>query len=148
MSYQYEYPRPAVTVDIIVISGLISPKILLIERLHDPFKGNWALPGGFVNEQEDLSVAAYRELKEETDIDQIVLKQFKTYGTPNRDPRGHTVSVIYFGTVEEDISFLAGDDAASAQWFQLKNLPNLAFDHELIIREFIKDYFNHQKLVL
>ncbi len=138
MSFTYQYPRPAVTTDIIVISNSNKPKILLIKRLHEPYKDFWALPGGFVDKNEDLITAAYRELKEETSIEKVDLKQFKTYGTPNRDPRGHTVSVIFWGDVDENISFKAGDDAANAQWFFIDKLPELAFDHKLIINEFQK----------
>ena len=137
MSFQYEYPRPAVTVDIIVITDELKPKILLIQRLRDPFKDCWALPGGFVDENEDLLDAAFRELKEETAIEQISLTQFKSYGTPGRDPRGHTVSVIYWGVVAPETSFAAGDDAAFAKWFELNQLPKLAFDHGEIVEEFI-----------
>jgi 8-oxo-dGTP diphosphatase len=137
MSFQYEYPRPAVTVDIIVITEELKPKILLIQRLRDPYKDCWALPGGFVDENEDLIDAAIRELKEETAVEQISLTQFKSYGAPGRDPRGHTVSVIYWGVVNADISFTAGDDAAFAQWFELTQLPKLAFDHSKIVDEFI-----------
>ena len=97
MSFQYDYPRPAVTVDMIIISNSIPVKILLIKRLRDPFAGFWALPGGFVDEQEDLMDAALRELEEETQITGVSLTQFKTYGTPHRDPRGHVVSVVFFG---------------------------------------------------
>lgn len=139
MSYQYEYPRPAVTVDIIVITNEQKPKILLIQRLRDPFKDCWALPGGFVDENENLITAAYRELNEETAIEQISLIQFKTFGAPGRDPRGHTVSVIHWGVVAPQIPFTAGDDAASAQWFELNQLPKLAFDHGKIVEEFISE---------
>lgn len=138
MSFQYDYPRPAVTVDMIIISNSIPVKILLIKRLRDPFAGFWALPGGFVDEQEDLMDAALRELEEETQITGVSLTQFKTYGTPHRDPRGHVVSVVFFGKVDENIHFCAADDAAEAQWFSINQLPWLAFDHGQIIDEFVK----------
>jgi 8-oxo-dGTP diphosphatase len=138
MSFQYNYPRPAVTVDIILVSNSFPRKVLLIKRLRDPFANCWAFPGGFVDEQEDLLVAAARELKEETNIEGISLTQFKTYGTPYRDPRGHTVSIVYWGEVPETIPFQAADDAAEAQWFSLDALPELAFDHAMIMEEFVK----------
>ncbi len=138
MSFQYDYPRPAVTVDMIIISNSIPIKIFLIKRLRDPFAGFWALPGGFVDEQEDLMNAALRELEEETQITDVNLTQFKTYGTPHRDPRGHVVSVVFSGKVDENIHFCAADDAAEAQWFNLDQLPSLAFDHWQIIDEFVK----------
>ncbi len=137
MSFQYKYPRPAVTVDIILVSDSFPRKVLLIKRLRDPFANSWAFPGGFVDEQEDLLVAAARELKEETNIDGVSLTQFKTYGTPYRDPRGHTVSIIYWAEIPESISFQAADDAAEAQWFSLDELPKLAFDHAMILEEFV-----------
>ncbi len=137
MSFQYNYPRPAVTVDIILFSNTFPRKVLLIKRLNDPFANYWALPGGFVDEQEDLHVAAARELNEETSIEGVSLTQFKTYGTPYRDPRGHTVSIIYWAEVREDIPFQAGDDASEAEWFCLDELPKLAFDHAIILEEFL-----------
>lgn len=137
MSFQYDYPRPAVTVDIILVSNSFPRKVLLIKRLRDPFANCWAFPGGFVDEQEDLLVAATRELKEETSIEGIFLKQFKTYGTPYRDPRGHVVSVIHWSEVTEAIPFQAADDALDAKWFCIENLPELAFDHKQIMIDFI-----------
>lgn len=137
MSFQYKYPRPAVTVDIILVSDSFPRKVLLIKRLRDPFANSWAFPGGFVDEQEDLLVAAARELKEETNIEGVSLTQFKTYGTPYRDPRGHTVSIVFWGEVPETIPFHAADDAADAQWFSFEELPELAFDHGVILEEFV-----------
>ena len=134
--YTYTHPRPAVTVDIVVLRQSDSgPEILLIQRADDPFKGRWAFPGGFVDEDEDLEVAARRELQEETGLTSLVLSQLCAVGTPGRDPRGHTVSVIYVAACPApDSSVVAGDDAATAQWFSLDSLPELAFDHEDILR--------------
>jgi len=138
MPFTYEYPRPMVTVDIIFIN-IVKNKILLIERGREPYKNYWALPGGFVDMDEELEDAAYRELKEETNVDNISLSQFKTYGTLGRDPRGRTISIIYYAITEKDgITAKAGDDAAKAEWFDIKSLPKLiAFDHRNIINDFI-----------
>lgn len=141
MTYTYEYPRPAVTVDIILFSlqGENS-EILLIERKHDPYKACWALPGGFVEMDETLLESALRELKEETGIEGIGLKQFRTYGDPGRDPRGRTVSVMFYAMVDKSaIHACAGDDAASLQWFDIHKLPALAFDHRKVVAEACRD---------
>ncbi|MCK5701110.1 MAG: NUDIX hydrolase, partial [Cyclobacteriaceae bacterium] len=97
-TYTYNYPKPSVTTDCILIrkSGR-EKEILLIKRKYDPFLGKWALPGGFVEIDEDLEAGANRELEEETGLKNIALTQFKTYGTPGRDPRGRTISVVYYG---------------------------------------------------
>ncbi len=139
MSYTYEYPRPAVTVDILLVTTTESPKILLIERKHNPYKGCWAFPGGFVDMDEDLETAARRELKEETNIDTLQFSQFKTYGSIHRDPRGRTISIVFYAFVENEINTQAGDDANAAKWFEIKDMPTLAFDHEQIIEEFSKE---------
>jgi 8-oxo-dGTP diphosphatase len=135
--YTYQYPRPAVTVDAIIICNRIS--VLLIERGREPFKGKWALPGGFVDMDEDLETACRRELEEETGLRVGELKQFKTYGSVDRDPRGRTISVIFYAFPEKELIPLASDDAAKAQWFPLNNLPELAFDHQQIIDEFTSE---------
>ncbi len=134
--YSYEYPRPMVTVDMIVTreyNGLT--QILLIERGRDPYSGSWALPGGFVEMNETLIESAYRELAEETHITELELQQFKTYGNLGRDPRGRTISVVYIGVLRSLQQAKAGDDAAKAQWFHLDTLPDLAFDHGEIVKE-------------
>ena len=133
MPYTYDYPRPALTVDIIVLNSVNNKNyLLLIERKNDPFKNYWALPGGFVDLNEDLQTAAIRELKEETNLNIKKLDQFKTYGTPKRDPRGHTVSVVFYSKNNnlEQVA-LAGDDAKNLKWFDINNLPKLAFDHKI-----------------
>lgn len=138
-TYTYNFPMPSVTTDCIVINSAQSEKkILLIKRKHDPFMGKWALPGGFVEIDEDLDEGAVRELEEETGLVNIELIQFKTYGKPGRDPRGRTISIVYYSFLndhEENIK--AGDDALVASWFDLQSLPPLAFDHENILKEFI-----------
>lgn len=138
MAYTYAYPRPMVTVDIIVIDNTTQPcRILLIKRGNEPFAGFYALPGGFVDEDESLEAAAQRELKEETNIAHTNLRQFKTFGDKGRDPRGHNVTVVYYGFVNQtEAEATAGDDAAALGWFPLSNLPALAFDHDKIIAQF------------
>jgi 8-oxo-dGTP diphosphatase len=143
---QYAYPRPALTVDILLISIQSPQRVLLIQRLNDPFKNKWALPGGFVEENEELVIAAHRELKEETNLSIANLQQFKTIGTPFRDPRGHTVSVIYWAEVDADNAIpTAADDAANAKWYDIQNLPPLAFDHHQIIADFSTYYVKKLK---
>jgi 8-oxo-dGTP diphosphatase len=135
MIYTYAYPRPAVTVDIVVFKNFDShPEILLIERKNEPFKNMWALPGGFVDKDEDIETAAYRELKEETSIEDINLSQLHTFGKPGRDPRGHTISIVHIGFLNNNNQKIqAGDDAKNLQWFSVDQLPKLAFDHQEII---------------
>ena len=132
--YTYPYPRPAVTVDAILISNQQS--VLLIERGREPFKGKWALPGGFVELDEELETACQRELEEETGIRVGELKQFRAYGAVNRDPRHRTISVLFYAFTDHELLASAGDDAAKAQWFPLHQLPELAFDHQQILEEF------------
>ncbi len=132
--FTYSYPRPAVTVDAILISNRNS--LLLIERGREPFKGKWALPGGFINMDEELAVACQRELEEETGLRVGELKQFRAYGGVNRDPRHRTISVLFYAFTDDELVACAGDDAANAQWFPLDELPELAFDHRLILEDF------------
>ncbi len=135
--YQYQYPRPSVSVDTVlygVEAGRIS--VLLIERANPPFAGCWALPGGFVDQDEDLPVAAARELEEETCLSGIVLHQFGAYGKMGRDPRGHTITVAYFACIHKSsVNPVAADDAKNLRWFALTDLPALAFDHSEIIHD-------------
>jgi 8-oxo-dGTP diphosphatase len=137
MPYTYEYPRPAVTTDAILLSKVEEYHILLIERGAEPYKGCWALPGGFVEMDEELEDACAREVKEETGLDVGGLQQFYTAGTVGRDPRGRTISVVFWCEVEGMPQPQHGDDAAKAQWFPLSGLPQLAFDHEFIIKKFL-----------
>jgi len=111
-----------------------APWVLLIQRKADPFRGKWALPGGFVDENERLVDAARRELKEETGLDQADVEPLHTFGDPGRDPRGWTVSVAYLARVwAEQLAPAAGDDAAAVDWFPLDAPPPLAFDHADIL---------------
>lgn len=133
MSYTYQYPMPAVTVDALVLRKNVHAdeiELLLIKRLNEPFKGLWALPGGFVEIDEELDDAVVRELQEETGVIHRSLKQLFTVGTVGRDPRYRTISVIYYGWfVESIMQVRAGDDASDAQWFAVDELPSMAFDH-------------------
>lgn len=136
--YTYEYPRPSVTVDIVVFGydGGKQLKMLLIERGGEPYKGSWALPGGFVDLDEDLETAALRELEEETGVKDLFVEQLYTYGTVDRDPRGRVISVAYFSLVNlQDHPAVAASDATKAEWFLLDELPDLAFDHSDIIKK-------------
>jgi len=132
--YSYSYPRPAVTVDAILISP--DRKILLIERGREPYKGQWALPGGFIDMDEELETACIRELEEETGIRLEALRQFKAYGGVNRDPRHRTISIIFYAFTDNELIARAGDDASKAQWFSINQIPELAFDHQLILENF------------
>ncbi len=135
MSY---IPHIFLTVDIILTRKLNSKnEVLLIQRLNEPFKNKWALPGGFVDKGEDLEPAAKRELLEETSISIKSLSQFKTYGKPGRDPRGDTVSVVFYAEVNENVIAQAADDAKDVSWFPMDDLPELAFDHAEILSDFI-----------
>jgi 8-oxo-dGTP diphosphatase len=132
--YIYEWPRPMVTADALVFAACNGRKsVLLIRRGNDPYKGLWAVPGGFLEMDEELETAANRELLEETGIEGIELKQMHTFGTPGRDPRGRQITVIFTGTVDKEIEPTAGDDAAEAKWFDIDDLPELAFDHDKVI---------------
>jgi 8-oxo-dGTP diphosphatase len=137
MPYTYEYPRPSVTADIAIFSNNAgSQRVLLIRRGNDPFKGQWALPGGFIEIDETLAATAARELEEETGLIVPKLTQFRTYGDPGRDPRGRTIAVVFYGFADpEKVKIAGGDDAADARWFPIDQLPALAFDHNEILKE-------------
>ena len=136
MEFTYKYARPALTVDCVVF-GLDEEdlKVLLIERGVEPFVGTWALPGGFVAVGEDIEEAALRELREETGVQRVYLEQLYTFGKPDRDPREHIVSVAYYALVKlSDHRVQAATDATSAAWFPMADVPQLAFDHQDILR--------------
>lgn len=126
-----------VTTDMIVRSG---DKILLIQRKNDPFKDQWALPGGFVENHERMREAALRELKEETNIDlhSPDIRFVGYFDAPERDPRGRAISFAFSAHIEKEAEVKAGDDAGDAQWFNLDELPELAFDHADIVSVFLK----------
>ncbi|MCX7854719.1 MAG: NUDIX hydrolase [Anaerolineae bacterium] len=130
-----EYPRPMVTVDVVIFTLRENDlQVLLVRRRNPPFAGMWAIPGGFVDIDEPLETAASRELEEETGVRGVYLEQFHTFGDPGRDPRGRTITVAYLALVRADqIQPRAGDDAAEARWWSVHNLPPLAFDHDRIL---------------
>ncbi|MCM8570193.1 NUDIX hydrolase [Gramella jeungdoensis] len=126
----------AITVDSVVFCKVNNKfKVLLIQRKNDPFKDQWALPGGFVEEGEDLETAAKRELQEETGVKVESMEQVQAFGKPGRDPRGRTISIAFLSRIfcEEDLT--PSDDAKDAKWFAIEKLHNmdLAFDHDEII---------------
>ena len=136
MSYTYEYPRPALSVDCVVF-GLDEEdlKVLLIQRDLEPFAGTWALPGGFVEVDETLDEAARRELREETSIDVSYLEQLYTFGAVKRDPRDRIVSVAYYALVKlSDYRVQAATDARNVAWYSVGKKPKLAFDHAAILQ--------------
>lgn len=124
--------RYAVAADVVVTAESPEPSVLLIRRRNPP--AGWAIPGGFVDPEEDLIDAARRELLEETGLQPSELEQLATFGHPDRDPRGRTISVVYGARLQYAALPAAGDDAAEARWFPLNALPpNLAFDHATIL---------------
>lgn len=145
--HTYAYPRPALTADFLLVAALPdrSRHLLLVKRAHEPFAGRFAFPGGFVNEDETLEWAAGRELREETGIrlkDYGLIPQFfRPYSDPARDPRGRTVTMVYYALLETDSlpEVQGADDAAEAAWFPVDNLPELAFDHDRIWQEFMEE---------
>ena len=135
MSFTYEYAHPAVTVDCVVFGyDAADLKVLLIQRRLEPFKGCWALPGGFVQINEGLEDAARRELSGETGLGELFLEQLYTFGDPKRDPRERVISVAYYALVKlTDHALRAASDAEDAAWFPVAELPKLGFDHERIV---------------
>jgi len=134
--YTYKWPRPMVTVDAAVFAFINNKtRILLIKRGKEPFKGKWALPGGFIGIDEELQDAVSRELFEETGLENIKLQQLHTFGKCGRDPRGRQITIVFWGVAAKGFKKIkAGDDASSAKWFDLEKLPqDLAFDHEEVI---------------
>ena len=140
MTYTYKYPRPAVTADCVVITKEEQPKVLLIQRGADPYKGSWAFPGGFMNMDETTEQCAIRELEEETGLRVSNVHQIGAYSKVDRDPRGRTITVAYLAIIDEPVQVTGQDDAAKAEWFPLSALPELAFDHAEIIRDAVKTY--------
>lgn len=131
--YSYEYPRPALTADAVVLSfNGRNLEILLIQRGIEPFKGSWALPGGFMKMDETIEQCTARELEEETSLTGVYLQQFGCFSTVNRDPRGRVVTVASYALVHK-AEVKGGDDAAEARWFEVDYLPELAFDHHIIV---------------
>ncbi len=138
--YIYDWPRPTVSVDAVVFTFFESKaKLLLIKRRYEPFKGQWALPGGFVDIDEELEDAVARELAEETGLAGVPLEQMHTFGNVGRDPRGRQITIAFMGIVRPPAKgqnkIKAGDDAAEARWFDIEKLPkDMGFDHEKIAK--------------
>jgi 8-oxo-dGTP diphosphatase len=161
--YVYDYPRPMVTVDLVVLTPRDDRLlVLLIRRGHEPFKNRWALPGGFVEIDEPLEDAARRELAEETGLSlprlrrrsgNVHMEELRSFGQPGRDPRGRTITIAYLVLIRPGHAptLRAGDDATEAEWFNMYRLPKLAFDHRDIIRcavERLRTDFEHRHLAL
>lgn len=140
MPYTYKYPRPAVTADCVVITSEEVPRVLLIERGEEPFKGCWAIPGGFLNMDETTEQCAIRELEEETGLKIDQANQIGAYCKVDRDPRGRTISVAYLAIVERPLEVSGQDDASKAKWFPINALPPLAFDHDEIMADAMTKY--------
>jgi len=128
------YKNPKLTVDGVIIKG---NKIVLIRRKNKPFKDKWALPGGFVDYGETVENAIIREINEETSLKVKIKDLIGIYSNPNRDPRGHTISIVYLLEIKSGI-LKSGDDASDAKFFNLDNLPDLSFDHDKIINDVIR----------
>ena len=133
LKYCYRYPHPAVTADCVIFGyDDNNIKVLLIQRGNEPYKGHWAFPGGFMNIDETAERCALRELEEETGLKDVKVEQFYTFTDVNRDPRERVISIAYYGKIQ--LSNIKGsDDADDAQWFSLDEIPNLAFDHDLVL---------------
>ena len=139
LKYHYKYPHPSVTTDC-VIFGFDGTKlnVLLIQRGIEPFKGRWAFPGGFIKMDETTLEGAKRELFEETGLKDAYIRQFHTFSAVDRDPRERVITVAYYALVRIS-EVKGGDDAAKAQWFSLEEIPSLAFDHDMILRQALNE---------
>ena len=137
MPYAYQHPHPAVTTDIVIFTIRQQQlELLLMRRADEPCKDCWALPGGFVNIDEDLEHCALRELEEETGVTGVYLEQLYTFGTPGRDPRERVISIAYYALVPPDrMNIRAASDAREVAWFEVRQLPPLAFDHKAIVEK-------------
>ena len=140
MEFSYKYPRPAVTADCIVMTNEPQPKVLLIQRGADPFKGAWAFPGGFMKMDETTEQCAIRELEEETGMKVATVHQIGAYSKVDRDPRGRTITVAYLAIIDFPQEVQGLDDAAKAEWFPITELPSLAFDHSDIMSDAVRLY--------
>ncbi len=133
--YTYPYPHPAVTTDVVIFTIRDAQlKLLLVKRKGEPFKGKWALPGGFLQLEESLEESARRELEEETGLSGVYLEQLYTFGHPQRDPRERVITIAYYALIpSERIQLRAATDAEAIGWFAMDEVPALAFDHPKIV---------------
>jgi 8-oxo-dGTP diphosphatase len=139
--YEYEFPRPSATADIIILRTptLGSLEVLLISRSAEPYKDCWALPGGFIEMDEEPIVSASRELMEETGLVDLPIKPIFASGALNRDPRGRTITFLFGCLIRDTVKIpVASSDAKKVAWFPLKKLPNLAFDHQSLITQAVQ----------
>ena len=134
LNYHYKYPHPSVTTDCVIFGfDGTRMKVLLVQRGIEPYKGRWAFPGGFLQMDESAEEGALRELREETGLSGAFIRQFHTFSAPNRDPRERVITIAFYALVRiEEVT--GGDDAADARWFALDEVPQLAFDHDQILR--------------
>ena len=133
-NFCYKYPHPALTADCVIFGfDGMAIKVLLIQRGIEPFKGKWAFPGGFMKIDETAEECAKRELEEETGLKNTAVEQFHTFSDVNRDPRERVITVAHYALVRLS-EVKGGDDAASARWFSMNEVPSLAFDHDRILR--------------
>lgn len=139
LKYHYKYPHPSVTADCVIFGfDRREMKILLIQRGGEPHKGKWAFPGGFLNMDESAEQGALRELEEETGMKNAYIRQFHAFSAPERDPRERVITIAYYALVRiQEVK--GGDDAADARWFALDEIPELAFDHEEMLRTALKE---------
>lgn len=137
--YTYKYPHPAIAADCVVFAHEgADVKVLLIKRKHDPCKGKWAFPGGFMNINETADDAARRELREETGLSVGEITQVGAFTAVDRDPRERVVSITYYAELPSPMPVKGADDAQEAQWFSLSALPPLAFDHGIILQKAVE----------
>ena len=137
-----EYKKPSLTTDVVLFTFTENKlKVLLIQRGHPPFAGDWAFPGGFLDYGEPPAAGALRELQEETGVTGVMIEQLGTFGDPDRDPRGHTVSIVFMAFIDASRSAATGsDDAADARWFDVTEPPHLAFDHAKVFSLAIENF--------
>lgn len=134
LRYHYKYPHPSVTTDCVIFTfDGTKLRVLLVQRGIEPYKGQWAMPGGFLRMNESAEKGALRELQEETGMKAAYIKQFHAFTEPRRDPRERVITIAYYALAKMQ-EVKGADDAADAQWFALDEVPSLAFDHDLILR--------------
>lgn len=145
MGFTYNFPRPAVTTDTLVFrEGKECIEVLLIKRKKEPYKDYWALPGGFLEMEETPIEGAKRELSEETNLKIDVLKEVGTFGDIDRDPRGRTITIVFYTFIKfKEQTASAKTDAAEVKWFSVKKIPEMAFDHSDIFKEALLKLKSH-----